>query len=93
MEQPIVPAPMIFHVLKDTIKMKLAKYPAPRKAAVRGGLIVQAKYVSVCSGNKYNAIPIIKTNILAIKSNILIFLSRGTGLLSNSGISCEMNHP
>jgi hypothetical protein len=27
--------------------MKLAKYPAPRKAAVSGGLMVHEKYTSV----------------------------------------------
>src|SRR6184192_3905541 len=42
-----------------------AQYAAPRNAAVRGGAIVQAKYVSVCSVSRLSCRPARKTRELA----------------------------
>src|SRR5437016_6616242 len=42
-----------------------AQYAAPRNAAVRGGAMVQAKYVSVCSVSRLSCRPARKTRVLA----------------------------
>jgi len=44
---------------------KLYRYPAPRKAAVSGGLIVHEKYTSVFSESRKKEIPTDSTRKLA----------------------------
>jgi len=46
-----------------------APYPAPRKAAVRGGRMVQAKYLSVCSASTNNAMSPARVSTVNASSN------------------------
>lgn len=64
-----------------TSRRKLAKYPPPRNAAVRGGWIVQAKYRSVCSVRMKSWKPARKTSAPATIRSLRIAMEVGLNMV------------